>query len=321
MKQVLSFFRFLGITLIMTFLLLFLTVYGVICEKKDVFSSSYQSLIQDKYRILKQTNEPKLILVGGSNLAFGLNQSMLEEETGYKVASLGLHGGFGQLFPSELAKENINAGDVVLLAYEYTWLEDIGFDHLGTDMVMSGIDHHVSMYKHIPLRKWPSFLGYLFTYANVKNTYQPAQGIYSSQAFDRQSGQMVALRKDPMPYSAEVFGTLDITNPAISEKSVDYLRKYKEYIEKKGARVYFVSVPIVEDALIGEKTNLLRVKELEEELIGIAYLSNPTQYVYPKEWMSDALYHCNSEGEQIRTKMLIDDLKNNGIVLNESHSF
>lgn len=313
MKQGLRFLQYMGITLLICVLLFEGTIWGILRQKKDVFRSSYQSVIQDKYRILKESNEPKIILVGGSNLAFGLDQKQLEEATGYKVASLGLHGGFGQLFPSELAKENINPGDIVLWAYEYTWLEDIGFDHLGTDLVMSGIDHHISMYKHVPPRKWGSFIGYLFTYADTKNHYQPAEGIYSRAAFDSQTGQMVAPRPDPMHYEEAVFGTVDITVPAISPKSVSYLKQYKEYIEKQGATVYFVAPPIIENGLVGEKENLRHIRAMEEEQIGVPYLSDPVAYVYPESLMSDALYHCNSEGEQVRTKMLIEDLRAAGI--------
>lgn len=309
MKQGVQFLKFFILTLLLFALLFVGTVYVIVCADKDVFHSSYQSVIQDKYRILKETNEPKIVLVGGSNLAFGLNQQMLEEATGKKVVSLGLHGGFGQLFPSELAKENINPGDIVLLAYEYTWLEDIGFDHLGTDLVMTGIDHNIDMYKHVPLRKWKSFVGYLFTFAKTKNSYVPAEGIYSRAAFDEKTGQMVAPRPDPMSYDQAVFGTVDITQIQISPKSVDYLIEYKEYLEKKGASVYFVSVPIIEDGLVGDKENLRLVKQYEQEQIGVPYISDPVEYVFPASLMSDALYHCNSEGENVRTKMLIEDLK------------
>lgn len=209
-----KYLKFLCTTLLLSIFFTGTLVWGIICEPKGVFQSSYQSLIQDKFRILMETNEPKIIIVSGSSSAFGLNQQMLEEASGYKVANLGLHAGFGHLFPSELAKANINEGDIVLLGYEYNWQTESGFNELDTALVMSGIDNNIEMYQYIPIRKLPSFLGYLFTYADTKNTYEPASG----------------------------------------------------------------------------------------------------QYLYPSEWMSNALYHCNNAGEEIRTKMLIEDLRNASII-------
>ncbi len=88
---------------IITILLFTILIMGgvfsvIIINPRRVFYSTYQNLISDKYRILEETNVPKIILVSGSSSAFGLDQPMLEEETGYAVANLGLHGGFGNLF-------------------------------------------------------------------------------------------------------------------------------------------------------------------------------------------------------------------------------
>lgn len=51
------------------------------------------------------------------------------------VANLGLHAGFGHLFYAELAKANINEGDIVLLGYEYGW-QGV-FQQLGTYVLKS----------------------------------------------------------------------------------------------------------------------------------------------------------------------------------------
>ena len=42
------------------------------------------------------------------------------------------------------------------------------------------------------------------------------------------------------------------------------------------------------------------------------------QIVNVDEWISNALYYCNSVGEKIRTEMLIEDLRNASIIEKES---
>lgn len=311
MKQYL---KFVSMTAIITFMLFESIILGIMKIPENVFYSSYQSVIQDKYRILLETNEPKIIIVAGSSCAFGLDQQMLEEASGYKVVNLGLHAGFGHLFNSELAKANINEGDIVLLGYEYGWSNDDGFDYLGTDLIMTGIDSNIEMYTHIPARKWKTIIGYLFTYASTKKTYEPASGIYSRTSFDSETGQLVARRDDNMEYTPESYGTVDISNVSISDKSIEYLKDFKEYTEKKGAEIYFIAPPLIIDSVVCDYNEFDRLKELEEQEIGIPYISSPTEYLFSSELMSDALFHCNSAGEKVRTELLISDLKKASVI-------
>lgn len=311
MKQYL---KFVITVLIMVMTIFEVIVLGILQYPKGVFYSSYQSVISDKYRILQNTNEPKIIVVSGSSSAFGLDQKMLEEETGYRVANLGLHAGFGHLFYSELAKENINAGDIVLLAYEYDWYN--GFNGMGQDLIMTGIDNNIDMYKHIPITKWPEFIGYIFKFAEKKNTYNGASGIYSREAFDCKTGQMVMERQYDMNYSEEIekYGCVDLTDVVISDNAIEYLKDFKSYVESKGADVYFVAPPVLKAAVTCDYSEFDSLRKQEEEQIGIPYISEPTDYFFENELMSNAIYHCSNEGEEARTQLLINDLKRAAVI-------
>jgi len=289
--------------------------YGIVCCGTGYFYPSYQSVILDKYRILMETNEPKIVLVGGSSLAFGLDQRRLAEATGYKVANLGLHAGFGNLFISELSKANINEGDIVLLGYEHEWQTEDGFNTIGTDLVMSGIDGDIEMYKYIPVRKWPSVFGYLLTYADKKCNYEPEYGQYSRVVFDENDFQMINLREGELIYDFNRFSGIDISNVTISDKSIKYLKKYKEFVESKGASVYFIAPPMVVGSLRCSESEFTRLKKLEEEQIGIPYISNPVDYIFDSEYMNDSMWHCNTKGEKLRTEMLINDLVNAHVIV------
>lgn len=143
-----EYLKYLFLTLVIAFVVFETITLGILIYPRGRFHSSYQSMIQDKYRILKETNEPKIIIVSGSSSAYGLDQKMLEDATGYKVSNLGLHMGFGYLFFTELAKQNINAGDIVLVGYEYGW--QYGLDWIDQSLIMSGIDDNIEMYMAMP---------------------------------------------------------------------------------------------------------------------------------------------------------------------------
>lgn len=135
----------------------------IVISPEETFDTSYQAVMQKKHDALVQTDEPKIILLGGSSLGFGLDEELLEYATGYKVVNLGLHAGFGNLFVTELSKANINPGDIVLCGYEYDWHIESSFDFLGIDLIMSGIDNRIDMYQFFPAEKFTDVLGYLFT--------------------------------------------------------------------------------------------------------------------------------------------------------------
>ena len=318
-----KYIKFMLTTLLLSLILFEAVVFGILIQKKGVFEPSYQSMIVDKYRILENTDEKKIIMIAGSSSAFGLDQELLEEQTGYKVANLGLHAGFGYLFTSELAKENINEGDIVLLGYEYDWVDN--FAYWGQSLIMSGIDDNIDMYKLIPPGDWKEFVGYMFSYAAKKHSYGGSSGNYSRSAFSSENGQMTWPRYYAMSDYFEresTYGHISVLdnngNVSITDRSIEYLRDLKKYVEERGASIYFVSSPILYESVSCSVDDFLKLAELEEELVGIPYISDPRLYMFPIDLMADAVNHCNSEGQRVRTSILAEDLRLCGAIESES---
>ena len=80
-------------------------------------------------------------------------------------------------------------------------------------------------------------------------------------------------------------------------------------MKRRGAEVYFIAPPLLEDANACEFSDYQDLKSLEEDNIGIPYISDPVEYIFPEEYMFDTIYHCNNKGEMYRTKLLIKDLE------------
>ena len=52
----------------------------------------------DKHQRLSSIQESKVVLVGGSNLPFGIKSPLIEEALGMPVVNMGLHAGLGMNF-------------------------------------------------------------------------------------------------------------------------------------------------------------------------------------------------------------------------------
>ena len=89
-------------------------VFGVVAPQ---YSMNYNSSINEKIDRLNSIEESKIILVGNSNVAFGFDSEKIQKEIGMPVVNLGLHGGLGNYFHEQMAKENIQVGDIVVLCH------------------------------------------------------------------------------------------------------------------------------------------------------------------------------------------------------------
>lgn len=302
------------ITVVCISLCLIVALFCSITSGPKTFDNTYQSVIQRKYDLLKNTNNRKIIIVGGSSAGFGINSDLLEKETKYKVVNMGLHAGFGNLFNTEIAKANINQGDIIVLAYEYS-LNNDSFEKLGDiDLIMSGIDNYLEMYKMVPILNQKEIYGNIFNYAVKKYTYNRDSNegsVYSSFAFDKK-GNMTYKRDsfviDDYENKKDVYGFVDMKNQSITSNNIQYLKKFKKYIEKKKAKVYLSVPPIYKSAISGTDKEFQNYVS-QMELTGIKCISNPKDYIFSKKYMYDTIYHCNSKGEQKRTKLLANDLQ------------
>ena len=81
------------------------------------YLNNYQAALIDKNERLCSIDGPKIVLVGNSNLAFGIDSRALEEAFGMPVVNMGMHGGLGNAFNEQAAVQNVCKGDIVILSY------------------------------------------------------------------------------------------------------------------------------------------------------------------------------------------------------------
>ena len=82
-------------------------------------SQHYLCSMADKLELLKTAPGPRIIFVGGSNLAFGLNSKLVAEKTEYNPVNLGVHVSFGINPLMRMVEEHAQAGDLIVLSPEY----------------------------------------------------------------------------------------------------------------------------------------------------------------------------------------------------------
>lgn len=302
MKKVLESVLFLCITALATGTILIAATFLV----PPQFQESYQNVIVRQYDRYRSLGSGKIVLMGTSALAFGCDMDLLEELTGMPCQILGNHAGMATPYFMELSKCNLQANDIVIIQYSNYHADD-----LGTDLLLTGIDDRVDMYRYFRRMDWDDvILGY-HNYAVKKFFYwlrggYHASGQYSSSAFD-EKGNMVIERTgclEPFPLDREPT-RLDFD---FHLDYIDYLNQYVEYCHELGAEVYFTVSPVLDEYIVLTEEQCLEWDESLFALLNGRLISHSFDYVYPRKYMY-SLEHCNTQGAEKRTLQLYQDLQ------------
>lgn len=279
------------------------------------YTTSYNAALIDKRERIAAIEEPKIVLVGDSNLAFGINSQMIEEAMGMPVVNYGLHGSLGQVLAAEMVKPYIREGDIIVLApTSYDRVDD-------PDYVLAWltIEDHVSLWMDLPASAYddlvfafPTYLKRAITLWISGGGNQPigVDNIYSRNSFN-EYGDIGSPRPDNVMVN-DLEGALADENlvsfqsTGLTLDNQTYWNSLNDYVLSQGATLYMSSPPILIEAYVGD------IEVVQAQLEGgleFPVISELKDYIFPFEYLYDTPFHLNDIGTTHRTNQLIEDLK------------
>lgn len=307
-RFVCSIFEFLFLVL----LALSVIVFADFLFIGNQYEQGYQASLIDKVNRLESIDEPKIILVGNSNVAFGFRSEMIEKELNMPVVNLGLHGGLGNRFHENIAKLDINEGDIVVLCHSsYADNNKIG----DTELAVTALEWNRELWKILDPCDYyevaKSIPKYIINAAVRKLTQKgniPGTDCYSRNAFNEYGDNVFADGKtDRYEFKP---GDLEEYIPAVGDVCINRINQFYEYVKSKGATLVIGGVPIAD----GEYTPGHDVyREFESKLkesVNCPVIFTCDDYYFDYDYFYDTVYHLTEEGAEIRTKKLIKDLDN-----------
>ena len=264
----------------------------------------------DKLQLLQKSDSPRIILVGASNLAFGIDSSMIQSALGYDVINMGVHAGLGFRFLLNEVKPYIKKGDIVVLIPEYQFF--YGYFN-GKKELLNLINLSHDKYKYLSPIQYAVLLKYLPEVSGdkiqlvLKNILDLdiERKIYNRYGFN-ELGDLTTHKNAKSP-------RLSVPKTFLVEKNqtdiaVVCLNEFYEFCRNKEISVFISFPPYPQEA--DDKSKLM-FKELYIELstkTPIPVISIPDNYYFPLEDFFDTFYHLNWEGKKERTRILIHDL-------------
>ena len=117
-KFILRFLLFVFAYIVLNSVLLF-----VIPKDNNAYLCEYNK----KVHLLKTIPQPRMIFVGGSNIAFGIDSKIISDSLNVNVVDFGLHGGIGIRIPFEDCLNYVHKGDIVIAQFEYEQFNNGGY--------------------------------------------------------------------------------------------------------------------------------------------------------------------------------------------------
>lgn len=278
------------------------------------YKLNYQASLIDKVERLENIDEPKIILVGNSNLSFGIYSNQIEEAIGMPVVNLGLHGSLGNAFHEEIAKLSINKGDIVIVCHSNYADEDVISD---PELAWITYDYNEIIW---PIFRKKDYLTMLKAYpAYLRDSYslwitksgnrEPGNG-YCRSAFN-QYGDVIVKDETEQMNTDEFFKTNSISVPSINDTCINRLNNLNRYCVDKGATLLVAGYPIAygKYSEFTEKDFNAFQSELTS-MLDCKVISNYSDYFFPYDYFFNTALHLNEKGAIIRTKQLIEDLEN-----------
>lgn len=280
----------------------------------EVYSESYYAQLAPMVRRLKEAEGKKLVLIGGSNIAFGIDVAQLEEEfPGYTVCPMGLYAAVGTSAMLQLSEPYLSEGDIVVLAIEPS--DETFSTYFGANAFLKCAEGDSSLLLAADADQSAalvgSYVGYLQERFEIVRTgnLPRVEGVYARSSFDDNCNMTYPREGNTMSVGFDTTAMVDFGSITIEEAFMEQVNAYIATARKQGAEVYLSFSPVNQSALSDNwQEGLEQFYTLCGESFDCAVISNPERYVLESGWFYDNNFHLNTAGSQVRTHYLACDL-------------
>ena len=299
--------------LLMVLICITLFHYAVIGNS---YEQSYNASLIDKINRLDCLDGKKIILVGDSSVPFGVNCKLIEEKLGYGVVDLGLYRSLGNAFAENCCKNRVGSGDIVVIMHSQMF--DDNDDIPRADIAWLTVEYHRNLWemirlKDIPdmIRAYPNYIkNTTVLFCSGKQNQVKEDSSYRRDAFNEYGDISYRPKSGKWDLERLLSENSNIpTRPGISEKCIDRINGFSDYVEKYGGTVLVAAPPIFYHNVLPDSKAWMEHKKNLEKRLKCDVISDYTDYFYSDDLFYNSVTHLTDYGAEIRTKQLIEDIQ------------
>lgn len=272
------------------------------------YTHSYNASFIDKINRLENIHSPKIVLAGNSNLAFGIQSDLIEEELGMPVVNLGLHGGLGNAFHERMPLFNLTKGDIIVLSH-LTYDDDDKI--LDPELALLTVENYFHFWKIFRAKDYPGIILSLPKYAfkciarylGKDNDDSPTPTCYAREAFNKYGDNI-------FPRNVEAGESEPcLLHSGVNSVCMKRINKLYKFCKSKGVSLVIAGVPILSGMEGFDLDEYVQFQQKIEEQAECPLVSDFTNYIFDKKYFYASNLHLTNEGAKLRTEQLIKDLK------------
>lgn len=267
----------------------------------------YTGAIPDKIQRLETLEGPRIVLVGDSNLVFGINSAMIEEAFQMPVVNLGGHGALGKAFHINMARRNVQPGDIMVVSN--TSYADNGV--VDAALMWATVENNTDYRAMIPresrydmLKTLPKYMFKTIFLWLTGQGNQMEPDAYSRSAFNEYGDNVF-----PRPATTTfAFHSQIVQPPPISEEGMELINDFSDYCAQQGAYCVIVGNPVACDEADPPLEAFEAFEQTLRQMARCEVISDFTDYLYHHTLFYDKPSHLTDDGVILRTQQLIEDL-------------
>ena len=278
------------------------------------FGDTFMGELKSKYERLKETSGKRIVLVGGSGVAFDCDSALMDDFfPSYEIVNFGMYAGLGTKAVMDLSENYIHEGDIVILSPEQS--EQTFSDYFNGEYMWQAADGAFGMLRDLKSENFEAMLGNFPRFALEKLNYvmkgqkPQTDSIYQKKSFNTYGDiELDTCRENILPNGYDVNQKVRFTEDVVQPEFMDYMNDWAKRLEKKGAVVWYRYCP-VNKLSVEDMDDLAAYDVFLRQKLDFPVIGNPEKSLMEAEWFFDTNFHLNQPGKEVNTVQLIRDMK------------
>ena len=278
------------------------------------FGDTFMGELKSKYERLKETSGKRIVLVGGSGVAFDCDSALMDDFfPSYEIVNFGMYAGLETKAVMDLSENYIHEGDIVILSPEQG--EQTFSDYFNGEYMWQAADGAFGMLRDLKSENFEAMLGNFPRFALEKLNYvmkgqkPQTDSIYQKKSFNTYGDiELDTCRENILPNGYDVNQKVRFTEDVVQPEFMDYMNDWAKRLEKKGAVVWYRYCP-VNKLSVEDMDDLAAYDVFLRQKLDFPVIGNPENSLMEAEWFFDTNFHLNQPGKEVNTVQLIRDMK------------
>ena len=271
----------------------------------------------DKERLLRTQASPRLIFIGGSSMAFGVDSAKIAEACDRHPVNMGLHAALGLKFMLKETEPHIRSNDWVIVAPEYQQFVRASGQ---SEMLMNLLEANPSAAPLLTREQWTTALdiGFVQRFGKMvravfgrpgrffrKNTIVSNSRLYYRRLGFNENGDVIAhlnvkskgLREREFRFSHQ---------DELVYETIEQINRFSAAATTRGAKVFFSHPPLLREVFEQNRTVIQHLETSLNNRLKISQIDSAEELTYPTEDFFDTWYHLAKTGVEKRTRFLAE---------------